>query len=227
MKDFDENIRSIKNKVNNIELDEEIKKNLEEQLNEEFYSSKTKEKRKFYIPKQIVAACLCIVLLSSCTFADQIGDFVTNLFSNTYQEFEDGVSTEDLQKIDMDYVEHDGISIKIDYAMQKDDSLYLVFDILAEDEIKEVYLNDFEISDGKEIIYRTNRLEYDNAIIKKNGKRIKNNNMISLMKITNENMKEKKLKNLYIDIFEVVAINIKEDIKSFNGQWIFNINLER
>lgn len=223
MKDFDENIRSIKNKVNNIELDEEIKKNLEEQLNEEFYSSKTKEKRKFYIPKQIVAACLCIVLLSSCTFADQIGDFVTNLFSNTYQEFEDGVSTEDLQKIDMDYVEHDGISIKIDYAMQKDDSLYLVFDILAEEEIDKVYFNKFEIYDDYGLLYKNNLLD-NNVIVKNDDKRIRKNNLISLMKIS-DNVKRRNSQNIYINICKIGIESLKNNnIRNFNNNWNFKIS---
>lgn len=213
MKNFDENIEKVKDKLNNMKLDDEFKATLNAKLNEEF-NNETSKKKKFYFPKQFVAACACFVLLSSCAFADQIGSFVDNLFSNTYQEFEDGVSIEDLQEIDMEYVEHDGVSIKIDYAMQKDDSLYLVFNVLAEEEFDKICFGGFQILDAnkKEEVFNVQNNNYHYEF-----KRKSSNNELILLKIDKLSKNPSKL-NVIIN--KIAIENLKE-LNVINQNWNF------
>lgn len=218
MENFDENIENIKNKLNNIKLDDEFKSKLDERLNEEYYKETTK-KKKFYFPKQVVAACACLVVLSSCAFADQIDSFVDNLFSNKYQEFEDGVSLEELNKIDMEYIENNGVSIKIDYVMQKEDSLYLVFNVFTEKEFDRVYIGGFQILDeNKEEIYKEQNNDFRYEFFGEN----KNNELIFL-KI---NKLSKEYSNLNV-IINKMAIKNENEIEEINQNWNFeNIKIK-
>lgn len=162
MDDFDKNIESIKSKINKVELSEEYKENLKKKLDLEFYGEenekkKTKTRRKSFIPKYIATGIAACVFFSTLAFADEIDDFVQNIFSNTYQDIEYSVKNGNVQEIDMEYVEHDGVSIKVDYVVKTDNSICIAFNVLSEEEFDKVVFCDLEIrNENNEIIYMSN-----------------------------------------------------------------------
>lgn len=222
-KELDKELEEIKNKMNNITLDEDFKIKLKNRLDEEWNAQNNTRTKKLYIPQKLVAACACFILLTSTVFADQIGGFIDNLFANTYREFEDGVSMEEMKKIEMDYVEHDGVSIKVDYAMKTEDSLYLVFNVLAEEEFDEIYIDivkDLKIANQ----YNDTLYNLEKVDISSSYKLLNNRNKIIFIRVSNIS----KL-NIY---FNEILINIKKiivkrdkNLKEINYDWKFNINI--
>ncbi len=228
-KDFENDIKNIKSKINNIQLDDEFKKNLENKMKIE-YSKKTKVKNIniFNFPKQIVAACLCLVVLSSCVFAEQIGDLVTNLFANTSPNIEEILENGDLQKVDMDYIEKDGISMKVDYVLFSDNSIYLVFNILSNEEFDNAYLKEMIIKNqDDEIIYSNigNNFKSDKFNMNYMNKKINKNNEINMIEINNSNTK-KNIESIIINIDEIYLMK-NNQTKKITNSWIININLEK
>lgn len=224
--ELDKDLEEIKNKINNISLDEDFKVKLKDRLDRECEAENvTRTKiRKVYFPKQLVAACACFIVLTSTVFADQIGGFIDNLFSNTFIEFEDGVAVEELRKIDMDYVEHDGVSIKIDYAMKKEDSLYLVFNVLAEEEFDGIYIeyfnDDFQINNQ----YSKVIFEKENTNVYFNTKYLSSKNQLIFMKISKINVINQYTEKTKIYLNEV-TIRKDENVRKVLDEWSFDINI--
>lgn len=222
-KDFENDIKNIKSKINNIQLDDEFKKNLENKMKIE-YSKKTKVKNIniFNFPKQIVAACLCLVVLSSCVFAEQIGDLVTNLFANTSPNIEEILENGDLQKVDMDYIEKDGISMKVDYVLFSDNSIYLVFNILSNEEFDRIYFKNIKLIDleNNNIIFDSSDENIYFGKISTNIKYLNSKEVLFVLKIHNKD----KLNAINININNLDILNNDNTI-TINNYWNFNINL--
>lgn len=232
MDKMEKDINSIKNKINKACLSEEYKDDLKNKLEEQLKNSenkinsnsiKSRKKNKVIsYTKKILSACAACIILTSCTFADEIEDVMKNFFSNTYKEFE--VSDIELKSVDTDYVTNDGISIKVDSYAIKDDSLYLVFNVLSEEEIDECYIDDYMIEkEDKKIIFDTES-KNENVITKNIFKRETKKNLIVTIKVTNAKMNE--LKDiLYL---KVRKINIckKGERKDILNDWNFKLQID-
>lgn len=164
--EFLRDAEEMKNKVSKIKLSEEFKAQLQEKMDLEFEKEtvnsnlesdnkiKLKLNNLFFIPKFAVALCL-IVLVSGCiTFADEIESFVSQIFSNTDRELEMAIENGNYRELDMDYIESDGVAIKVDYVVEDEDSLYIAFNVKTEEEYKEIILNNYLLmNQNNEIIY--------------------------------------------------------------------------
>lgn len=234
MNKMEKDINSIKNKINKAYLSEEYKDDLKNKLEEQLKNSenkinsnsiKSKKKNKIIsYTKKILSACAACIILTSCTFADEIEDVMKNFFSNTYKEFE--VSDIELKSVDTDYVTNDGISIKVDSYAIKDDSLYLVFNVLSEEEIDECYINDYVIEneDGEVILDRKNYLSYKNISSKYRLKKLNTKNIIVLFKVSgifklNEN------RSLNIIIKQIKLIKDYEEKVNDKNIWNWTIKI--
>ena len=126
MEKFDKNLEEIKTELNNIKLSDDFKNNLKIKMEEELNKLDAKEKaRNFLFPRKLVAtfACFSLLITSCAVFADEIESFVAGIFSNTDRKIEEAIANGNYKEIDMEYVEHDGIGIKVDYIVQEVDSL--------------------------------------------------------------------------------------------------------
>ena len=164
--EFLRDAEEMKNKVSKIKLSEEFKAQLQEKMDLEFEKEtvnsnferdnkiKLKLNNLFFIPKFAVALCL-IVLVSGCiTFADEIESFVSQIFSNTDRELEMAIENGNYRELDMDYIESEGVAIKVDYIVEDEDSLYIAFNVKTEEEYKEIILNNYLLmNQNNEIIY--------------------------------------------------------------------------
>lgn len=234
MNKMEKDINSIKNKINKAYLSEEYKDDLKNKLEEQLKNSenkinsnsiKSRKKNKVIsYTKKILSACAVCIILTSCTFADEIEDVMKNFFSNTYKEFE--VSDIELKSVDTDYVTNDGISIKVDSYAIKDDSLYLVFNVLSEEEIDECYIDDYVIEneDGEVIFDRKNYLSYKNISSKYRLKKLNTKNIIVLFKVSgifklNEN------RSLNIIIKQIKLIKDYEEKVNDKNIWNWTIKI--
>lgn len=234
MNKMEKDINSIKNKINKAYLSEEYKDDLKNKLEEQLKNSenkinsnsiKSKKKNKIIsYTKKILSACAACIILTSCTFADEIEDVMKKFFSNTYKEFE--VSDIELKSVDTDYVTNDGISIKVDSYAIKDDSLYLVFNVLSEEEIDECYIDDYVIEneDGEVIFDRKNYLSYKNISSKYRLKKLNTKNIILFFKVSgifklNEN------RSLNIIIKQIKFIKDYEEKVNDKNIWNWTIKI--
>lgn len=223
MKDLEKEINNVKNKINNIDLDENFKEELNHKLTLEYEKENKNNKKKiFYFPKQAVAAILCIVILSSCVFADEIEHFVLGLFHNTDISIEEILENKNLQKFDMEYVEKDGIKMKIDYALVEKDSIYLVFNVLSEENIDKIYLDKFALMDeNKNIIFDSTHLKSSRYALY--NKKINDKNSVCILEINNVKT-IKRVSQLDINISSIIILS-NEKMNQINNKWIFYINL--
>lgn len=228
MNKMEKDINSIKNKINKAYLSEEYKDDLKNKLEEQLKNSenkinsnsiKSKKKNKIMsYTKKILSACAACIILTSCTFADEIEDVMKKFFSNTYKEFE--VSDIELKSVDTDYVTNDGISIKVDSYAIKDDSLYLVFNVLSEEEIDECYIDDYVIeNEDGEVIFDLNKKNEVNTSVRNIAKNENKKNIIITTRIANSKVNDI-CDKVYINVNEIYVRNSK-NIKNIKYNWRF------
>lgn len=224
MEKFEEDLIKLKNKINSMTLSDEFKENLSKKLDMEY--EKIPDKKHFFIPKQLVAACACCIVLTSCVFADSIGSAITNLFANTSKEMEAAIESGELQSLNMDYVERDGVSIKIDYAMAKDDSLYLVFNILSEEEINKVKFDDYELKNvNGDVIYSKSDFNFREIDEVFKQKRLNNKELMLFTELYNvEKIKEQNKLNMKLNKINLERNGNREYI---DEEWNFEIYLDK
>ncbi len=221
MVNFDKDLEEIKTKLNNVKLSDETKNNLKIKMEEELNKPNIKEKAKnILFPRKLVATFACFVLLiTSCAaFADEIESLVANIFSNTDKQVEEAIANGNYKEIDMEYVEHDGIGIKVDYIIQEDDTLCIAFNVKSEEEFDNVYFENFYVISDEKCIYKQ---ELQNPNFKTYKKIITRNNCIFTYKIKiRENIQL--LNNLNMTIENLFLSQSEKLIKKEN-KWTFNI----
>lgn len=224
MEKFEEDLNRLKNKINSMSLSDDFKEELSRKLDAEY--NKTDTRRHFSFPKQIIAAFACCIVLTSCVFADSIGNVITIFFANTSKEMEQALENGEMQKIDMEYVERDGVSIKVDYAMVKEDSIYLVFDVLCEESIDNISFEKYEIRNYEEEIL-FNNINFNSDIIEEryNIKRLKNNNLIFFVELDNiYEIQKNSLLKIYINKIKVGNL---ENIKEIESNWGLELKINK
>lgn len=224
MKNLDDEIDNLKNKIKNIKLDDDFKEDLSNKIETEYRKDNiSKKKKTFYFPKQIVAAVFCVIILTSCAFADEIGNFVNNLFSNTTLDVEQLLANGNLQAINMDYIEQDGVAIKVDYVLQEENSLYIVFNILADEEINKVYLEKIKvINQDNNVIFDNINYIADMSKLFYRTESIDNKNIMLTIKLDNLEKNENKEINIYI---EKIKLKYNNSLRNIEKQWKFNIEI--
>lgn len=107
--------------------------------------------------QRLLIIVLCAgILISGFTFAEEIRLIVHNLTQNIFGTYNEGITTvieNDYEvEIDMDYVESNGVKVRVDSVMLDDYNLSIVFNFLSENS---EYLKDLEVS----------RIELNNVLI--------------------------------------------------------------
>lgn len=224
MEKFEEDLAKLKDKINSMTLSDEFKDNLVKKLDMEY--ERMPEKKRFFIPKQIVAVFACCVLITGCACAGRIGDTITNLFANTSKEFEQAIESGEMKSLNTDYVERDGLSIKIDYAMVKDDSLYLVLNVSNEEIFDYVNYMKFIIqNENDEILYNTDDVNFRDVQIYYNTKSLSNKEAIVFLKLTNiKNIQN--FNNLNIIFNQVTLSNSDASYNNtISNNWNFDLKI--
>ncbi len=153
MQDFDEEIRKIKEKRSKMEMSEEGKEKIRKIIearnarldDNDVVTYIPKRKKTYIFAQKIAAVFVCCLVLSSCAFAGEWKDLLTKIFYGEGANIEYAVDNGYVQNIDMDYVESNGIKIKVDYFYSDDYYMYIAFDVVAEEEFEDCLFYEIEI----------------------------------------------------------------------------------
>lgn len=227
-KRFNEELNEIKEKLNAEKLSDEFKANLNAKLQEELNKDDSSKGKIFNFPtisRKLAGICACFVFLfSSCfVFADDIENVILELFGNTDRIIAKAIEEGNYKDIEMDYVEDQGISIKVDYVVVQDDELYIAFNVLGE-ECDKIYFNDINIKTNNNfILYKTND-DIENTKLISDKNYIYNDNMIVVYKLTESKFDFNKISDLNIELFDIGFV--KNDIfENKRGNWVLEINI--
>lgn len=228
-KKFEEDLKEIKEKLHAEKPSDEFKQNLQAILEEELNKPIDKKDKVLQFPKlakNLVAACACLILFfSGCfTFADDIENVIFKIFGSTDKIVEEAIANGNYKKIDMEYVEDNGVSIKVDYVAIEEDNLYIIFDILSKDEYDEIYVKELMIKNENDfLLYSDNNGIQDITIMSKEENITPNNSSIAL-KLTNNELKLRKISKLNIECNKILMLKNGEQINRI-GNWIINIDI--
>lgn len=230
-KRFNEELNEIKEKLNSEKLSDEFKENIQAKLQEELNKTDTNSKGKIIkfptLTRKLAGICACFVFLcSGCfAFADDIENVIFNIFNNTDRIVEKAIAEGNYREIDMEYIEDNGVSIKVDYVAFDDDNLYIAFNVLGEEEFDRTFLDDICIKDAKGNLVYEKYKNGDNIGLKTVDKHISKNSMIIVYAIENLQKNElEKSENLFIEITKTFFINGNEKYDKC-GKWNFYINI--
>lgn len=214
-KQFNEELNEIKEKLNSEKLSDEFKSNLQAKLQEELNKDDSDKGKIIKFPtitRKLAGICACFVFLfSSCfVFADDIENVILELFGNTDRIIAKAIEDGNYREIKMDYVEDQGISIKVDYVVIEDDELYIAFNILGEEEFDKILLDNMKIyEDNNRLIYAVNDAERKSSLTIKESK-ISRENLVLIYKLTKvkEDLKNIDKINFEIDSIDFIINNI-------------------
>lgn len=229
-KRFNEELNEIKEKLNSEKLSDEFKTNLQNNLQQELNKTEDSTKGKIFkfpiITRKLAGICACFVFLfSSCfAFADDIENVILEFFGKTDSIVEKAIAEGNYKEVDMEYVEDNGVSIKVDYVVLEDDELYIAFNVLGMEAYDRVILDRIRITDQSENIIYTDYNAKEHYVLILENKHIKPENSIIVFKL-------KDLKNCLDDLEKIfIRINNVKFIKHKNiinkdGKWEFNLHI--
>lgn len=229
-KKFEEDLKEIKEKLNSENLSDEFKENLQAKLEEELNKDTSKTKGKVIsfpvITRKLAGICVCFVLLfSSCfAFADEIENVIFKLFGDTDKIIQNAIANGNYKEINMEYVENNGVSIKVDYVVVEDNNLYIAFNVLGEEEFDEVYFDDIIINDQKSNIIYTKKGDDKNSTLIADDKRINTKNLLVTYKLTNVSYNLPDLTQINIKVSNTKLIKNNE-YTEINGNWNLEIDI--
>lgn len=226
-KRFNEELNEIKEKLNAEKLSDEFKANLNTKLQEELNKDDSSKGKIFNFPtisRKLAGICACFVFLfSSCfVFADDIENVILDLFGNTDRIIAKAIEEGNYKDVEMDYVEDQGISIKVDYVVIEDDELYIAFNVFGEEEFDRIIIDGIEIQNqNNEKIYSKLYNTLENSMLTTMEKKINTNNQIIIYKLNNKkyDMNEIDINIYRIDFIKDNVGNIKK------GKWNLNISI--
>ena len=201
------------------EFVQSLKDNLAQKVTQE------KKQRKSYFTK-VAMIFFTITLISSGAFAKDIGNWLSQLFANTDETMQVAYDNGYVQNVDMDYVENDGIAIKVNSLLIDDNKMNVVFDVRGEID-GDLTINELILS-GKNRIdeYSIKNLRVLNSSYKREMKSIDKNNHILILEIENINYKLNTLENIEISINGIYIMSKDNNVKYIDNKWECFINLD-
>ncbi len=217
---INKDLKEIKEKLNSEKLSDEFKANLTAKLKEELNKTEDSNKGKIIkfptFTRRLAGICACFVFLflGCIAHADDIENVILELFGNTDRIIANAIEEGNYREIEMDYVEDNGISIKVDYVVVEDDNLYIAFNVLGQYKIDKLLLGDMKIYDGEnKLLYtETTDVEAKSSLTIKES-RISKNNLMLIYKLTK--IKEE-LKNVNMINFEINNLYVINDNTNIN-----------
>ena len=226
---FEEDLKEIKEKLNAEKLTDEFKENLQAKLEEELNKTTPNKKGKIIkfptITRKLAGICACFVFLcSGCiAFADDIENVILDIFCNTDRIIEKAIANGNYKEIDMDYIESNGVSIKVDYIAAEDENLYIAFNVLSEEEFDNVVIDGIKIKEQNDVeLYSKIATEEPYTVICENN-RISSKNSVIVYKLIGKKIDFNEISSLNIEISKFDFIHDNEVVYK-NGLWKFEVN---
>ena len=204
-----------------IEPSEEFMKNLKSNLNKKIAEEKIK--RKQFLSK-VAVFFVTVTLVSSGAFAKDIGNWFSQFFANTDESMQIAVENGYVQNVEMDYVEKQGIAIKVNSLMIDDNKMNIVFDVKGEVDgelaVKELYF----YTDNDE--YHNTNLNVISTSYNREVRSLSKNHHLLIIQISNIEQKLDFIKNLNIVLNGICIINKDNPLKTINEKWECNVLID-
>ena len=150
---------------------------------------------------------------------------ILELFGNTDKIIENAIANGDYQNVNMEYVEDNDISIKIDYVVKKEKELYIVFDVLTPEEFDQIYFEDIILKDQNDFVLYNKMGKKNNSKVVFDEKRAEKDKFIITTKITEMEDNLIDLSNINVEIRKIKCLK-ENDINLENGCWNFKIDIK-
>ena len=209
-----------KEDTNTINCDSKINR-----LKRVFYKNSGSSKKRFSSFRKFAIVFSLFIVISGITFGKNFTDFVAHIFSNQDKSVDLAIENGYYQNVDMDYIVHDEVGIKVDYIYADSTCIYIAFNVQTEEEFKWIYLQDMTITnENGEVIYSTDekRVSYQ-SVLKKNSKK----NTIILARFYSINQEFIDYSKLNIDILQVVLVKDDDDEKNIFNNWNYELAVEK
>lgn len=229
-KRFNEELNEIKEKLNSEKLSDEFKLNLQRKMEEELNKTEEPSKGKIYkfptFTRKLAGICACFIFLflGCFTYADDIENVILELFGTTDKVIAKAIEEGNYKEIDMDYVEDNGVSIKVDYVAIEDNDIYIAFNILCDEEFDKILLGNKAIyKNGNEALY-IEMNKKNNPILTTQDLLISKENLILTYKLKKVKADLKDIEYITIEIDDLYMISSMENNKKV-GNWNFKIDI--
>lgn len=214
---IDEKIKLKKEFIKRQVVDENIKQKLKQAMKEEYNKKESFSDSKF---KKVIGIAACLIIVSSATFAGNIGNFLSNLFENTEIKNDQIINPEAIIKIDSEYVINDGIGLNVAYLYEEGEFLYIVLNVQGTDNAQDIMISEFEIKDLTNNKTYSNTRENNN--FEKNIVQYKCDSKMIFIKM--EKFNDLNLINeLELNINNLIIKNYTEEYNQVRGNWMLKI----
>lgn len=193
---------------------EELKVNIKAKLDER---ERRKEKIRFYLSK-VAVVFLSVTIVTTGVFAKDISAWFSNMFKSSDQTINSALEDGTVQYVDMDYIEHDGIGIKVNSILIGDNAMNVEFAIKGEFDGK-VNFDKLILKNGETKLKCCYDLNSDN---------IDKNNHILNIDFWNFENEINSIDNLNIILEKFYAYDTDVVVeKCIEKEWNFNIDIEK
>lgn len=213
-------------------------------INKALYKESEKRNNFFEskISKVVLATFGFTIIITSTVFAKDVYEMAKKLFASLSIGVENAISHHYIENVETDYIESNGISLKVNNVLMDDCNLDLMFECkikgIIDGNVNGIAIDDVSIidEDNQPIWYLNNNYEYEfqNKYIG-NIKDIKTDSYATAIeKIDNSkcqfsytlfsNKGFPKSKKLYIKISRIL-LNMENNNRIIEGAWNFEINL--
>lgn len=204
-----------------IEPSEEFMKNLKSNLNKKIAEEKIK--RKQFLSK-VAVFFVTVTLVSSGAFAKDIGNWFSQFFANTDESMQIAVENGYVQNVEMDYVEKQGIAIKVNSLMIDDNKMNIVFDVKGEID-GEITLKDlYFYTDNEE--FNNKNLNVISTAYNREFKSLTKNQHLFIIEISNIEQKLNSIKNINIIIDGIYIMKVDNTVEEINEIWECNVLID-
>lgn len=176
----------------------------------------------------ILATCCSLIIITNIVYGKELYNIIRNLFSSLNFGVDTAITNDYIQYIDMNYIESNGIKLKINNILMDDCNLDILFDCNTKkihlDNINTIKLNDVTITDENNTPILYTNYSTNSADTKTDGYSIaledSKNYKCQFSYNLFSNKGFPKSKKLYINI---ASLTINETI--IDGSWNFTIDL--
>lgn len=189
-------------------------------LNDRVIQEKMKRKANLY---KVAMIFFTLTIISSGAFAMDIGNWLSQIFSNTDESMQIAVENGYVQNVEMDYVENQGIAIKVNSLVIDDNKINIVFDVKGEIDgelvIKELLLT----TEGDE--YFSKNLNIASTSYSRTFKSIDKKSHIMIIKMSNVEHSLYCMENLKVTLKNLSIIDRNSEITDITGTWECEVSL--
>lgn len=222
-KEYKEECRKIREQIKPREgFLEELKANLQKEVERR---EEAKRKRIKFVKSAVAFCSVVLVSTGAVAFADEIGDCFSKFLKNSDPSSEYALENGIVQEFDMDYIEHEGIGIKVNSIVLNDNSLDVVFDVKGEIDGKMCFdfieLKNIENVENDE----NNVFKFLDDSYKSEINIIDKNNRTLLIKFKNVDKKILEFNHIEMVLNNIYIMKKDNNVKKINGTWNFDIEL--